>query len=195
MTISRMLVISLSFACITACTTPESKLVVNQDFIQPGTKVIAGGKEAELYPGKLQVGDNFLEKAGSLGIKFTNQTTLVNIVPSIDTAVCEEQTHILSESTALKPTVARMLISRDLPQAQRRFALESGLENISYYSDYKEGAFGKASGLLIKGPELLARGVLVLDKSGIVRYMQIVSRLDQLPDMNKAIDFANKLEN
>jgi thiol peroxidase len=77
--------------------------------------------------------------------------------------------------------------------AQKRFAAESGLENIQYYSDYKDAGFGKTTGLLIKGPELLTRGVLVLDQKGVIRYMQFVPKVEELPDMEKAFAFANQL--
>ena len=178
---------------IGACTTTQPAAKINQDTIQPGSKITMKGQEFTLHPGTLQLGDNFLDKAKDLDIKFRNRITIVSIVPSIDTAVCEEQTHQLGESTTLTPEVDRIVISRDLPMAQKRFAAESGLENIQYYSDYKDAGFGKTTGLLIKGPELLTRGVLVLDQKGVIRYMQFVPKVEELPDMEKAFAFAHQL--
>ena len=77
--------------------------------------------------------------------------------------------------------------------AQARFAKEAKLENITYYSDFKEAAFGKESGLLIIDNGLLARGVMVVDKEGVIRYMQFVPELTELPNMDKAIAVANDL--
>ena len=64
---------------------------------------------------------------------------------------------------------------------------------MTYYSDYKNASFGKKTGLLIHGKELLARTLLVLDAKGVVRYMQVVPELTNLPDIDKAIQFANGL--
>ena len=77
--------------------------------------------------------------------------------------------------------------------AQQRFAAAANLQNIQYVSDYKMGSFGKSTGLMMKGKELLARGVIVTDKSGVIQYYQVVPDITQLPDMAKAIEVANKL--
>jgi thiol peroxidase len=77
--------------------------------------------------------------------------------------------------------------------AQRRFAAEAKLENIQYLSDYKSGGFGYASGLLMEGSELLARAVIVADKHGVVRYMQVVPDVTKMPDMDRAFTEAKKL--
>jgi len=61
-------------------------------------------------------------------------------------------------------------------------------------SDYKQGDFGRATGLLTEGTMLLARSVIVVDKQGIVRYIQIVPELSHLPDMERAFREATKLE-
>lgn len=121
----------------------------------------------------------------------------LSIVPSIDTKVCEAQTHYLGEQGDRLPSdVVRITVSRDTPFAQMRFAEEGKLTDIQYLSDYKEGAFGKSVGLLIEGPRLLARSVVLVDKKGIVRYIQVVPEITYLPDMEKAfgqaIDLANE---
>ncbi|MDD3620073.1 MAG: redoxin family protein [Desulfobulbaceae bacterium] len=112
-------------------------------------------------------------------------------VRSLDTRVCEEQTHYLGEEgDRLPDTILRITVSRDTPFAQKRFAEEAKLTDILYLSDHREGSFGMATGLLIDETRLLARGVLVVDREGTVRYMQIVSQLGELPDMEKAFDIA-----
>ena len=119
---------------------------------------------------------------------------MVSVVPSIDTAVCEKQTHILSEENGgLDQTANLVTISRDLPFAQKRFAKAAHMENILFLSDYRTAEFGKAAGLLIDESRLLARAVMVLDRQGVVRYLEIVPDLGQLPDMHKAFEFARGL--
>lgn len=190
-----MKVIIMLFALsLGACATTSIKeFEISKESIKAGTSVKLGGKEAPLYAGGLKVGQDFISLAQKAGIKIEPGVAIVNIVPSIDTAVCEAQSHILGESKEISPKIKRFSISRDLPMAQERFAKDAKLTNITYFSDYKTGSFGKASGLLIKGPELLARAVLVLDKNGKIAYLQIVPDVVLMPDMAAAIDHANKL--
>ena len=118
----------------------------------------------------------------------------VSIVPSLDTPVCEAQTHYLGEKgTRMPSSIKRITISRDTPFAQKRFATEAKLTKIQYLSDYKEGAFGRSTGLLIDGLMLDARTVILVDPQGVVRYIQVVPELTHLPDMEKAFDVATEL--
>jgi thiol peroxidase len=119
---------------------------------------------------------------------------LLSIVPSLDTPVCEEQTHYLGEKGEKLPkSVKRIVISRDTPFAQKRFAKEAKLTNLQYLSDYKQGDFGRSTGLLTEGLMLLARSVILVDKQGIVRYIQVVPEMTHLPDMGKAFEKAIEL--
>jgi thiol peroxidase len=178
---------------ILGCTSADSQLLINSDHIAPGSRVLAAGKEVPLHPGQLSLGEAFAPRAESLAFDPAERVTFINIVPTLDTSVCEAQTLLLGESLTLHPAIRRVVISRDLPQAQERFERETGLVNIDYFSDYKEGTFGRSTGLMMQGTELLTRGILVLDHKGYVRYMQLVSKLEELPDMEKAILFANGL--
>lgn len=161
----------------------------------PGGTIAARGESVQLYDGTFKVGDNFLDlvKGTDIEFPFKNRVTIVSIVPSIDTSVCELQTHQLDGSKAVLPDVDRVTISRDLPMAQVRFAKEGKIKRIQFVSDYKTGSFGKKSGLMMKGKELLARAVLVVDQKGVVRYLQVVPEISHLPDLTKAISVANQL--
>ena len=125
---------------------------------------------------------------------FNDKVTILSIVPSLDTPTCDKQTHILSEENkGLDKTANLITVSRDLPFAQKRFAKEAKIINITFLSDYRDAEFGKSTGLLIKENRLLARAILVLDQKGIIRYLEIVSELAKLPDMERAMDFARSL--
>jgi thiol peroxidase len=105
----------------------------------------------------------------------------------VDTKVCEAQTHYLGEEgDKLPPGVKRITISRDLPFAHKRFAEEAKLTDIQYLSDYKTGDFGMSTGLLADGLMLLARSVMIVDREGVIRYIQIVPEITHLPDMEAA---------
>ena len=118
----------------------------------------------------------------------------LSIVPSIDTKVCEAQTHYLGEEgDKLPPGIRRITISRDTPFAQKRFAREAKLTDIQYLSDYKRGDFGRSTGLLMEGFEVLARSVVLVDKNGRIRYIQVVPEMTHLPDMERAFQEAIRL--
>lgn len=193
---------SIILLLITACSAKAPRIVVNKDYIQPGSIVKRGTQEFQLIGNPLQEG-MVLPETGLIDASTMEEFTfsqirgkvaVVSIVPSIDTRVCEAQSHYLGEAGDRLPAgVLRMTISRDTPFAQKRFAREGKLNDIQFLSDYREAAFGMATGLLVDDSRLLARGVLVINTSGRVQYMQIVSQLGELPDMEKAFDAAMEL--
>lgn len=174
-------ILTLLALALAACQTPGDAnsvtAVVAKDSVEPGTSVARAGHPMPLAKGSLKVNDKLPgveladSKWGPYAFKGDGKVKVISIVPSIDTRVCEQQTHVLSESRSLNPKVERVTVSRDLPAAQQRFATESDLTNVQYYSDYRAGNFGKASGLLIEENGLLARSVIVVDGEGAVRYL------------------------
>lgn len=119
---------------------------------------------------------------------------IISIVPSLDTKVCEQQTHYLSEkNNGLDKSVQMITISVDTPFAQGRFAREAKINNVTFLSDYRGGDFGKTNGLLVKDPHILARSVMVVDKNNVIQYLQVTPELAQLPDMEAAFQAANAL--
>ena len=118
----------------------------------------------------------------------------INVVPSLDTPVCDAQTHELVEKDpALAANVELVTVSMDLPFAQARWAKAAKAKNMTFLSDYKSADFGNSTGLLIQPLHLLARTVIVTDKDGIVRYMQVVPEITELPDMSAAMAAAKGL--
>jgi thiol peroxidase len=81
----------------------------------------------------------------------------------------------------------------DLPFAQKRFAKEAKINNVTFLSDYKAAEFAKSTGLLIQPLHLLARTVLVVDRDNVIRYMQVVPEITNLPDMQAAMTAAKGL--
>ena len=61
------------------------------------------------------------------------------------------------------------------------------------FSDHRTTSFGQAFGVLIKDLRLLARAVFVVDKTGVIRYIQIVPELTSEPDYDAALDAAKQL--
>jgi thioredoxin-dependent peroxiredoxin len=67
------------------------------------------------------------------------------------------------------------------------------MQNITFLLDYRDAQFGKSTGLLTEENRLLARGIIILYPEGTVRYLEIVSELSKLPDIEKAMEFAHSL--
>lgn len=188
-------------ALLAGCATTNT-MKINTGSVAPGTAVTRLGAEVPLLGTPVKVGDRLpataLVAATTLAEVDLSQARgkvlFLNIVPSIDTKVCEAQSHYLGEQgRRLSAGIERITISRDTPFAQQRFAKEAKLTNIHFLSDYKEGAFGRSLGLLQEGSLLLARAVILVDKEGVVRYIQVVPELSNLPDMERAFNEATKL--
>jgi thiol peroxidase len=188
---------------VSACaSTGEVKMKMTKQSVDPGTSVTLQGKPFRLLGEPLKVGkplpsveltDAMTMKPVDLS-KERGSILLLSVVVSTDTPVCEEQTHYLGEQGGKLPaSVRRIVISRDTPFAQKRFAKEAHLENLQYLSDYKTGAFGQATGLLIENLTFLARSIIIVDRQGVVRYIQVVPEETNLPDMDAAFAKATEL--
>ncbi len=189
---------------VSACAIKQAPIAIDSDSVTPGTQVARQGEKLALTGTGLEVGqklpDTSLVDAATMKAvnlnDYQGSILFLSIVPSIDTKVCEAQTHYLGEQGEKLPAaVNRITISRDTPFAQARFAREAKLTDIQYLSDYKEGAFGRSIGLLIDSSRLLARSVILVDRQGIVQYIQVVPDISHLPDMEKAFSKATALAN
>jgi thioredoxin-dependent peroxiredoxin len=115
---------------------------------------------------------------------------LLNIFPSLDTAVCASSVRKFNEKAAALENTVVLSISKDLPFAMSRFCSAEGIENVVSLSAFRDSAFGEEYGLNITdGPlaGLLARGVVVVDEEGMVAYSELVPEIVQEPDYDKAL--------
>lgn len=125
---------------------------------------------------------------------FTGKVRIICSVPSLDTSVCDIETRRFNEEASrLSADVVVLTISMDLPFAQKRWCGAAGVKNVQTLSDYREASFGKAYGVLIKELRLLARAVFVVDKKGVVRYVQIVNEMTNEPDYDAVLEAVGKL--
>ena len=139
---------------------------------------------------KLAKGDLSLQDI----VETKGNVRIISVVPSLDTKVCEQQTHYLSEKNkGLDAKVNLYTVSVDTPFAQDRFAKEAKINNVTFLSDFRSGEFGLTHGLLLDGPHLLARAVMVVDKNNVIRYLQITPNLANMPDMEAAFAAAKAL--
>ncbi len=121
---------------------------------------------------------------------FAGKKKILNIVPSLDTPVCATSTRHFNQDAGALPNVAVLVISNDLPFAQKRFCTTEGLANVVALSELRSRAFGDDYGARIAdGPMagLLSRAVVVIDEHDKVVYTEQVPEIAQEPDYAKAL--------
>ena len=121
---------------------------------------------------------------------FAGRKKLLNIVPSLDTAVCALSTRTFNAHAKAHPDTVILVIFADLPFAQKRFCGNEGLENVVTLSMMRSRKFAKDYGVLLEnGPlaGLTARAVLVLDEQNVVRHAELVPEIAQEPDYAAAL--------
>lgn len=127
--------------------------------------------------------------------QFNGKVRIISVFPSVDTPVCSRQNKRFNkESAALGEDVAILSISVDLPFAQQRFCDVEGIKNAFMFSDYNGLDFGMKYGFVIEDLRLLTRGVVVIDKEGIIRHIEYVTDNAQEIDYDKALDVVKSLK-
>jgi thiol peroxidase len=122
------------------------------------------------------------------------QVRIVTTAPSLDTPTCSKPAHAFGKRVnELGGKVEVIFVSRDLPFAQSRFCAAEGITGLRVLSDYVDGSFGRAWGVLVKELALDARAAAVVDGRGVVRYLEIVGDLPKEPDYDAVLAAAQKL--
>ncbi len=143
------------------------------------------GKEA---PAFTLTGTDLGECAGA---GLAGKTVVLNIFPSIDTAVCATAARTFNEKASSLDNTAVICVSMDLPFALGRFCGAEGLDNVTALSAFRHPEFGKEYGVaIVDGPMagLFARAVVVIDKDGKVAYTELVPEIAQEPDYDAALN-------
>ncbi len=159
-----------------------------------GMKVTMRGNPIELEGKDVHEGD----RAPNVGLVATDLRTVLledyhgkvvvlASVPSLDTPVCDlEARRFNEEVTKLGNDVVVLVISMDLPFAQKRWCGAAGVDpsagKVVTLSDHRDASFGQQYGVLIKELRLLARAVFVVSKDGVVRYKEIVPEVSSEPN-------------
>ena len=139
-----------------------------------------------------EVVDNSLKPVTLADLK--GRICIICAVPSLDTSVCDKEIRKFNEhAAALGDDITVLVISMDLPFAQKRWCGSAGIEAVQTLSDHKDASFGTAYGVLIKELRLLARAVFILDKDGVIRYTQMVEEVAYEPDYDAVLKSAKEL--
>lgn len=122
---------------------------------------------------------------------FKGKRVILNIFPSLDTPVCAAGVRRFNqEASSLADTVV-LCVSMDLPFAAGRFCEAEGLRDVIPASAFRSPAFAKDYGVqLVDGPlaGLLTRAVIIIDKDGKVRYVDLVDEITHEPRYDEALD-------
>ncbi len=113
---------------------------------------------------------------------------IIAAVPSLDTEVCDRETRRFNqEAASLSKDIAILVVSTDLPFAQKRWCGASGVDQVTVLSDHQSADFGTKYGCLIKEARILRRAVFVVDKNGKVVYAAYMPALGEEPDYAKVL--------
>jgi len=120
---------------------------------------------------------------------YAGKKKVLNIFPSVDTAVCATSVrHFNKDATDLPNTVV-LNISADLPFALKRFCGAEGIQNAEALSTFRSN-FAKDLQLdILDGPlsGLCSRAVIVLDENNSVLYAEQVPEIAQEPNYETAL--------
>ena len=115
---------------------------------------------------------------------------VLNIFPSIDTAVCATTVRTFNKAAAELDNATVVCVSADLPQAAGRFCGAEGVDDVTTGSVFKNPEGLDAFGVrMIDGKleGLAARAVVVIDETGTVVHSQLVPEIAQEPDYDAAL--------
>jgi thiol peroxidase len=121
---------------------------------------------------------------------YAGKRKVLNIVPSLDTAVCATSTRKFNEAAGKLNNTVVLVISADLPFAMSRFCVAEGLQNVVTLSLMRGRDFMRNYGVKIADTALAgvtARAVLVLDDKDRVIHAELVDDITHEPDYDAAL--------
>lgn len=120
---------------------------------------------------------------------FAGKKKILTINPSYDTGVCQKAARTFNQRMSERSDVVVLLVSADLPFAQKRFCEAEDLNNVVPVSSFRS-TFGADYGVsMITGPlaGLTARSVVVIDEQNQVVHSQLVPEIVQEPDYDAVV--------
>lgn len=121
--------------------------------------------------------------------ELAGKTIVLNCFPSIDTGVCAQSVRHFNQAAAAFDDAVVVCVSKDLPFALGRFCGAEGIENVTVASAFRSN-FGRDFGIELEGSPLrglLARTVIVADKSGAIKHVELVDEITSEPNYDAAL--------
>jgi thiol peroxidase len=116
-----------------------------------------------------------------------------NVVPSVDTGICDAQTKRFSDEANKISGVEWITISCDTPMALGRWCTAGSISNLRMLSDFRDHEFGLKYGVYTKEIGLLQRAIIIVGKDDKIAYFQRCAELASHPNYDEALDALKKL--
>jgi len=121
----------------------------------------------------------------------TGKVRIIAAFLSVDTDTCDRELHRFNqEAAALGKDIAILVISTDLPFAQKRWCGATGVDHVTVLSDHMTAEFGLHYVLLMKEARVLRRAVFVVDRTGKLTYLAYMAALGDEPNYAEVLDAA-----
>ncbi len=123
------------------------------------------------------------------------KTRIIATIPSLDTPVCAMETKKFNDEVKNLSNVEVLVVSMDLPFAQKRWCGAEGVTNVKALSAHRCTDFGADYGVLISGGGLdrcLSRALFVVDASGKVTHVEYCAEITEHPNYEAALAAAKK---
>lgn len=125
---------------------------------------------------------------------FKGKILLLTSVPSVDTPVCSLETKRFNKEIAkFQDQVNAVVISMDLPFAQKRWCGAEGVKNLTLLSDYKKREFASHYGVWIEELGLLARAIFICDQNFVIQKVHLVKEISEEPPYETILDEMQQL--
>ena len=121
---------------------------------------------------------------------YAGKRKVLNIVPSLDTPVCQTSTRKFNEKAGSLNNTVVLVVAADLPFAMKRFCGAEGLNNVVSLSTMRGRDFHAKYGVdITDGPlkGLTARAVVVVDENNKVLHSELVPEIKQEPNYDAAL--------
>lgn len=121
---------------------------------------------------------------------FKGRKKLLSIVPSLDTPTCSLSTKRFNEQASAYPNTVILIVSADLPYAQKRFCAAENTDKVKALSMMRNRQFARDYGVLIvDGPTegITARAIVVIDENDKIIHAELVPEIRQEPDYEAAL--------
>jgi thiol peroxidase len=116
---------------------------------------------------------------------------IIGSLPSLNTSVCDRETRKFNEEAAnLSSDIAIIMVSTDLPYAQRSWCAAAGIDRVITLSDHVDTMFGERYGVLMQEPRVLRRAIFVVDRHDQVVYAAYMPAIGVEPDYQQVLQAA-----
>lgn len=158
--------------------------------------ITVGGKDATVIGDDITVGQaapDFTAHAPDWSVvrglaDTQGKVRILAALPSLDTEVCDRETRRFNQEAAgLGSDIAILVLSTDLPYAQKRWCGAAGVDQVKTLSDHMTVGFGEKYGVLIKERRIHRRAVFVVDRDGKVTYAAYMAALGDEPKYEEVL--------